>query len=92
MKNVVKLPKKAINLPKPGKTIATATHAAVTPARATTRHTVLRCSERTYEGGAEAGMGVVGKAPVVRIVNWLARAREGSSASASASASKSAWG
>jgi hypothetical protein len=93
MKNVVKLPKKAINLPKPGKRIATATQAAVTPPRAITLHTVFRCSDRMNEAGAEEGMGAMGNAPVVRMVKWLARSGSGSDAEESWSASaSSAWG
>ena len=47
MQNVVKLPRNAINLPKPGKAIATTTQAAVTPALAATLPQVFRFSDLT---------------------------------------------
>jgi hypothetical protein len=68
MKNVVKLPRKAINLSNSGNKIATATHAAVTPTRATNLPAVFRFSASATEGGVDAE-GVGAKAPVVVMVN-----------------------
>ncbi len=70
--NVVKLPIKAINLPKPGKPTATAVHPAVTIHLAVILQAVFLLSEETYSAGAEGGMGMEENTPVW-VENWEER-------------------
>jgi hypothetical protein len=70
MKNVVKLPRNAINLSNSGNKIATTTHAAVTPTRAINRPHVFLLAARAATAPAEAKGGGA-NAPVVGMVNAL---------------------
>lgn len=70
MKNVVKLPRNAINRSNSGNKIATTTQAAVTPTRAINRPTVFLLAARATNAPADAKGGGA-NAPVVGIVYAL---------------------
>lgn len=70
MKNVVKLPRKAMRRSNSGKRMATPTQAAVTPIRAINRPTVFRLAARAASWPSDAS-GAGANAPVVGIVNEL---------------------
>ena len=70
MKNVVKLPRNAMSRSNSGSKIATPTHAAVTPTRATSLPAVLRLAACAASWPSDASGGGA-NAPVVGIVNEL---------------------